>query len=68
MRLTIRSHILVIVRCHLIRILDGEAVLVSGAEEEHIPILQRDAKVAPDEWSNTDQAVVGVKVSGNTST
>ena len=39
MRLAIRSHILVVVRCHLIRILDGEALLVSGAEEEHIPIL-----------------------------
>ena len=68
MRLTIRGHILVIVRCHLVCILDGEAILVSGAKEEHTPILQGDAKVAPYEWSNTDQAVVGVKVTGNTST
>ena len=68
MRLTIRSHILVVVRCHLICILDGEAILVSGAKEEHAPILQGDAKVAPYEWANTDQAVVRVKVTGNTST
>ena len=68
MRLTIRSHILVVIRRHLICILDGEAILVSGAEEEHIPILQGDANVAPYEWSNTDQAVVGVKITGNTST
>ena len=45
MRLTIRGHILVVVSCHLICILDGEAILVSGTEEEHIPILQGDAKV-----------------------
>ena len=58
MRLTIRGHILVVVSCHLICILDGEAILVSGTEEEHIPILQGDAKVAPYERSSTDQAVV----------
>ena len=68
MRLAIRSHILVVVCCHLICILDGEAILVSSTKEEHIPILQGDAKVAPYEWSNTDQAVVGVKVTRNTST
>ena len=68
MRLTIRGHILVVVSCHLICILDGEAILVSGTEEEHIPILQGDANVAPYERSSTDQAVVGVKVTGNTST